>query len=200
MPPRRRTPAGLTLLELLIVIAVIGVLVGLAMPSSAPSVHEQLRSTARILATDLAYGRSLAVSNNGTYKVTFDIPNNRYTLQYSGSNPALRNLPRSPFSAPGDPADQRRVDLNALPHIGAAPQLAAVAATGTPMQAVTDLEFGPLGATTRSSPTTIWLAAGPTGKTRYITVSVNPVTGLVDIGADTGTAPPAAATGASKSP
>jgi Tfp pilus assembly protein FimT len=188
------------LIELLIVLAVIGVLVGLALPSSVPSVHDQLRSTARILATDLAYGRSLAVSNSSTYKFTFDLPNNRYILRYSGSNPALRTLPNSPFSMPGDPADQHIVDLDNLPHLGAAVRLAAAAATGAAVQQVTDLEFGPLGATTRSSPTTVWLAAGRDSRTRYITVSVNPVTGLVDVGTVTSTGPPAGITGAPAPP
>ena len=69
----RRPTAGLTLIELLIVVAVMGILAGLVLPSSNPSLHDQLRSAAQILAGDLAYGRSLAVTHNSRYQFTFDL-------------------------------------------------------------------------------------------------------------------------------
>ena len=57
---------------------------------------------------------------------------------------------------------------------------------------VDDLEFGPLGETTRSSPTTIWLAAGSGPHTRYLPVTVDPVTGLAEVGDFTAKGPPEA--------
>jgi prepilin-type N-terminal cleavage/methylation domain-containing protein len=187
---RRPRSLGFTLLEMLIVIAVIGILVALVMPNSNPTLHDQLRAAARILATDLAYGRSLAVGNGDKYQFTFDAANNRYILQYSGTNTALQNLPRSPFSSPGDPANQYIVALGNLPRLAVAVQLVGAATTGTSTQPVNNVEFGPLGATTNSSPTTIWLKVTSGPQTRYITVSINPVTGLADVGTDTGVAPP----------
>ena len=65
-------------------------------------------------------------------------------------------------------------------------------ATGTYLR-VRDIEFGPLGETTRSGTTMIWLVAGSEPKARYVTVSVNPVTGLATMGAYTATTPPAQA-------
>ncbi len=79
------------------VIVVMGILVGLVLPNSNPSLLDQLRSAAQILRTDLAYGQSLAVANNSTYRFTFDTQNNRYVLSHSGANAALDKLPDSPF-------------------------------------------------------------------------------------------------------
>ena len=190
MLPRRRQSAGFSLIELLIVIAVIGILVGLVLPSSDPGLHDQLRAAAQILKTDLAYGRSLAVSNNSSYQFTFDPDNNRYVLEHSGSNPALDTLPDSPFRHPDDPPEQHVVDLDELTHIGPTVRLVSAHDLGASLNAVSDLEFGPLGETTRSSRTIIYLAAGQDPDTRYITLIVNPVTGLAQLGEYTTDGPP----------
>ena len=192
MPPHRRTFAGFSLLELLLVVAVVAILVAIVLPSMQPAVIDQLRSTAEIAATDLAYARSLAVANNSNYRITLDFAENRYVLKHSGSNPALRRLPKSPFSSPDDPPDRHIVDLDELPHIGPTVRLTA-AASGATMQKVGDVEFGPLGQTTRAEATTIWLAAGGGDGTRYITLEINPVTGLTRVGDCSSIAPPAGA-------
>lgn len=188
--PGRRS-AGFTLLELLIVISVLVVLAGLAMPNSSATLRDQLQASAEVLSADLCYGRSLAVANNSCYRFRFDRQSNTYTLQHSGTNSALHTLPRFPFQGPKDTATQRVVDLGEQPHLGPPTRLAAVAAEGNTLTAVGDVEFDPLGGTTRSGATVIWLAAGQGPGARYITLSVNAVTGLVSIGPYTGTAPPA---------
>ena len=70
-------------------VAVVAVLAAIVLPSSQPAVVDQLRAVAQIVATDLAYARSLAVANNSNYKVTFDVKGNQYVMTYSGTNPAL---------------------------------------------------------------------------------------------------------------
>jgi len=191
MPLRAKPTAGFSLLELLLVVAMVGILLAIVLPSTQPSIYDQLRSTARIVATDLAYARSLAVAYNSTYRVTFNTSENQYILKHSGTNAALNKLPPSPFASRSDLPDQHIVDLDDLPHVGATVRLVAAAASGAALQQVDNVEFGPLGQTTRTDPTTIWLTAGSGSDQRYITLQVNPVTGLTQVGAFDSVGPPA---------
>jgi hypothetical protein len=68
--------------------------------------------------------------------------------------------------------------LDALPAIGGAARLYAVWSLSSSSQTVGDLEFLPLGETTRTQPTLIWLTAGSGTGTRYLSVRVHPITGL----------------------
>src|ERR1043165_8289380 len=88
---------GFTLVEVLMVVLLVSVLAAIVLPSMNPGVYDQLLAAAEVVATDLAYGRSLAVTNNDTYRFTFDLTNNQYWLEYTGSNSALATLPSSPF-------------------------------------------------------------------------------------------------------
>ena len=184
-----RPRGGFTLLEVLLVVMIVAILSALVIPSSQPNACERLEAMAGIVATDLAYGRSLAVSNNGKYRFTLDVPNNRYILQYTGTNPALATLPVTPFSSPGDPPTQHIVDFDDLPQLGPRVNL-LIATSGAVPQAVGTLEFGPLGGTTSVTPTVIWLSTGSGVSISYITVQVDPVTGLATIGPYTTIGPP----------
>ena len=185
-----RNFTGFTLLELLIVIAVICILAGVLLPVGNPNAIDQLRSTAQIISTELAYGRSLSMANNSTYKFTFDTEQNRFILQHSGANTSLNKLPSTPFSSPGDTQYQHVVNLNEFPHIGPSVLITEVTTAGTAPQRINDIEFNPLGATTRSEGAVVWLAAGSGSATRYITISVDPVTGISQVGNYSLTAPP----------
>lgn len=185
-----RQHAGFTLVELLMVIALVGVLAALVLPSAEPSINDQLRATARILATDLAYARSLAVTNNSRYRVVFDTTQNRYTLEHSGSNPSLDLLPDSPFSRTMGLQKQMVVDLNDLPRLGTRVQLEAVAEFDWSVRAASEVEFGPLGETTGSRWTVIWLGAGSDARKRYTWLLVHPMTGLAEVGGSTESGPP----------
>ncbi len=189
MLPHRRPSAGFSLIELLMVIVVMGILVGLVLPNSNPSLLDQLRSGAQILRTDLAYGQSLAVANNSTYRFTFDAEDNRYTLYHSGANAALDALPDSPFRGPDDPPDRHVVDFDELPHVGPTVRLIA-AGVAESAQRVSSLQFGPAGETTRNGTTMIWLGVGSGSSARYISLAVHPTTGLVELGDPTRDAPP----------
>ena len=163
-----------------------GILVGLVLPSSDPSLHDQLRAAAQIVAADLAYARSLAVTNNSTYRFRLETDKNRYILEHRGGD----RLPDSPFRNPGDPLHQQIVDFDELPQVGATVRILVAAVEASPWQEVDDLEFDALGGTgERSQQTVIWLAAGAGSATRCIELHVNPVTGLTTVGPYTGGEP-----------
>ena len=184
-----RTNVGFTLLELLMVIVLICILTGAILPRNDPNVLDELRSAGQIVSTELAYGRSLAMANNDAYKFTFDTTQNRFMLQHSGSNTSLSQLPVTAFKSPSDTPTQHVVDLDEFPHMGPIVQIAAVEVAGT-NQRISDLEFNSLGATTRTAGTVVWLASGSGLSARYITISVDPVLGLCQIGDYSTTAPP----------
>lgn len=186
----RRFAAGFSLVELLMVVSLMGILAALALPSLTPGVYEELHAAGQLLASDLGYGRSLAVANNSRYRYSFQIAGNRYALQHSGSNPALNALPSAPFRSPSDPPDQQILDLADLPHLaGQNVRLIAVnTAAGVKLNPA-ELEFGPLGETTQTGETVVWLAAGAGAETRYLSIHVNPVTGLATVGEFTASGP-----------
>jgi prepilin-type N-terminal cleavage/methylation domain-containing protein len=189
LPPR--SSAGFTLVEILMVVVLMSILAVAVIPNAAPSVHEDLTSVANILAADLAYGRSLAVLNNDRYQFQFDLPNNQYTLAYSGSSGTPPALAPSPFQSSQDPPNQYVVRLAKLPRLGMPVGIYDVQLLSAQPVEATTIEFGPLGATTATQATVIWLSAGSGTGQRYISISINPATGLATVGAYQGTAPAA---------
>jgi type II secretory pathway pseudopilin PulG len=174
------------------VIAIVGLLAALVLPRFEPSINDGLESAAQVLSADLAYARNLAVTNGSSYRWTFNIASNQCVLDHSGTNLALEVLPPSPFRRLGDPADRLTTDFDDLPHLGPAATLVAAQTLSGTWQSVADVEFGPLGSTTRVTPTVVWLGAGAADNRRYLSVSIDPVTGLAAIGQLQATPPPAA--------
>jgi len=189
---RRRQAAGFSLIEILLVISIMAIVAGLVLPASDPSIHDQLQSAARIVVADLAYARSLAVTHNSSYRIDFELAENRYVLRHSGAEAALDVLPQSPWRNPEDRPDEHVVDLDELPHVGIAARIAAVAEAGSLLRPVNNVEFGPLGEVTRPAYTVIWLGGGKGHSQRYVAVYVNPVSGLATIGSYTAEPPPGA--------
>jgi prepilin-type N-terminal cleavage/methylation domain-containing protein len=184
---RRRRVAGLSLIELLLVIAVMAILAAVVVPHGNPTIHDQLHATARFVAVDLSYARSLAVTYGSTYRVAFDVANNRYWLEHTGSNAALDRLPDTPFLDGDDSPTRHVVALGEMPHLGPTVRLATVEAedSGT---TIGDVEFGPLGETTRTEPSLIWFSAGEGPARRSLAIRVDPITGLAAIDVDSYTA------------
>src|SRR5262245_40709807 len=106
---------GLTLIELLLTIAILGILAAILIPQLTGDLPERLNSGAQVVSADLDYARSLAVANNSSYRITFDPTNNLYYLRHSGTNPNFNPLPASPFRQTDDPVDQQTTKLSALP-------------------------------------------------------------------------------------
>lgn len=192
---RRRTSAAFSLIEMMIVLALMGVLAAMVLPGFTPGVHDRLEGAVRIVQADLAYGRSLAVTNNSKYRFSFELPDNRYVLRHSGAEAALDTLPATAFASPHDTPRQRVVDLDELPSLSGKVRLAAVGTTGGTATVVGEVEFGPLGETSRVEETIVWLAAGSGDDERFVWIKVNPVTGLTTSGAVQVAGPPSTITG-----
>jgi Tfp pilus assembly protein FimT len=174
---------------LLIVIVLMSILAKLAITSAASSAYEQLCGTANIIAGELAYGRSLAVGNNSSYCFDIDTTGNRLVMHCTGADATLNALPNSPFRSPSDPADQYIIRLANLPRMAMAVSLLGAQAVGSSTQSITSIEFGPYGATTQPNQSVLWLTTGLGAGRRYISISINPVTGLATVGSYTGVAP-----------
>jgi prepilin-type N-terminal cleavage/methylation domain-containing protein len=180
---------GVTLVEVMLSIAVLGIVAAMAVPSFEPEVATQLDAFAQITASDLMAARDLAVANNSTYRLTFELSENRYRLEHVGTNPALNTLPTTIFPNRADTSTKHYTDLDDLPRMGIAAYLAAVELGSSPATSTTILEFGPLGATSQSIGTTVWLSAGAGASQCYLAVRIDPTTGIATVDAITSTAP-----------
>jgi hypothetical protein len=101
----------------------------------------------------------------------------------------LHALPVSPFRKLTDGPDQQTTDLLNLPLSRPPVQLHSVVAAGGTLTSVADVEFTPLGGTTRTEPTVIWLACGNGSERRFVPITINPATGLAEIGQMTSNLP-----------
>jgi len=174
--------AGLSLIEVLITIAVIGILAGILLPNLQANIPDRLNSVGQILAADLEYARSLAVANNSKYCCRFAVSQNRYHLEHSGTSALLEALPPNPFRPSDEQIDQQFTDLNELPMGKPVVDLVSVVRlSGSPVS-VNDVEFLPSGGTATSQPTVIWLGCGYGDGRRFIPITINPTTGLVEPG------------------
>lgn len=190
-------PAGFTLIELLATITVMAIVLTAVIPYFRSSEADQILAAAQIVASDLSEARNLAVTNNSDYRITFDATHNLYYLQHAGANTALNTLPPTPYGLASDSATQRTTNLGLLPVAGV--HLHTVIARGTTSSTVTSVTFSTLGNTTRTQITEVWLKTGITGDLRYLPITINPVTGLTEIGDLTGHPPTLAAAAAASS-
>jgi prepilin-type N-terminal cleavage/methylation domain-containing protein len=174
--------SGLTLVEVLLTIAVLGVLAAILIPQLSGDLPERLTAAAQVVAADLDYARSLAVANNSTYRLSFDPANNRYRLRHSGTSAQFNTLPPSPFRENDDPVTQQTTNLATLPIPEPGVRLLAVVQMQSGGQSTNEIEFNGLGGTTAPQASVVWLGCGRGALRRFISISVDPITGLVTIG------------------
>ena len=177
----RLSRTGFSLLELMMVIAVMAIFTAALIPWAESTSHDTMIAAAQNVATDLAYARSLAVSNNSNYVVRFNKDNNRYILEHSGSNAALDTLPDSVFRNADDPPNKHIVKLDELPGIGEPVELVGVFRAADTPESIENIEFGPLGETTETSPSIVLIKLGTKSRLRHALIVVNPITGLATV-------------------
>lgn len=77
----KRTNSGFTLMELMVVIAIIGIMGSIAIPNLIGWLPERkLKSAAWELLTDVQYTRLSAVKENKNWAIVFEPANNRYLV------------------------------------------------------------------------------------------------------------------------
>jgi prepilin-type N-terminal cleavage/methylation domain-containing protein len=117
-PAREPTsPSGFTLIEMLIVVAVLGIAGALVIPSMG-SVHVlRVQTSIRTVVSDLTFAQADAIAFQEKRAVVFDLPNNTYSVvSVPGSTIDLNNR----LFYPGGPGGRYTVDLNAPQFGGAA--------------------------------------------------------------------------------
>ena len=72
---------GFTLIELIAVIVIIAFAAMLAIPMFGSSASTQIRAAADMVAADLEYAKSMAISRQKTYTVTFDESAESYSIE-----------------------------------------------------------------------------------------------------------------------
>ena len=180
---------GVSLVEILFVVSVLALVAVGAIAYFQPSVADELENAAQIVLADVERARNLSVANNSKYKLTFPQDGSGYYLQHSGSSTSLNTLPSWPYKQATDSADKQTTLLKNLPGLGDVDLIGVVKVSSSGRSRVSELEFTSAGATSSAESTEIWLAAGNGDSRRYLTVTINPTTGLANVGDLAGAAP-----------
>ena len=83
---RRAAGTGFTLLEVLIVVVIIGIAALAAIPMMSSAGGVQIRSASNMIAADLEYAKSMAISRGQNYAVVFDKNAETYRIEDQNGN------------------------------------------------------------------------------------------------------------------
>jgi prepilin-type N-terminal cleavage/methylation domain-containing protein len=160
---------GFTLIEIVVVLTILVIAAVLALPMLGSAADMQLRSAANIIAADIEYAKSLAITRQENFSVVFNAASDSYEVQ--DQNATVIDNPRRP-GHPLEvvfPSDKRvsRVDITSADFDPDSSQTITFDYLGSPYSGtISPLTSGQI---TLQSDTLV------------MTVSVEPVTGYVTI-------------------
>ncbi len=77
---------GFTLIEILIVVVLIGIAAMIAVPMMSSAASMQIRSAANMIAADLEYAKSMAITRGQYFSVVFDKNSESYSIKDQDDN------------------------------------------------------------------------------------------------------------------
>ncbi len=179
----------MTLLEVMIVILLLAIITGIVIPRAGTDRPEVLRSAAEVLAADLTFARSLAVTRGGPHKVVLLPGTGTYWIEYAGNNPALAELPPSPFAALDSTSQRLVFRLEEMPGVGRGITIwGCIPSQGSGEQTII---FDPLGSLASPQDITIILTALENNQPWYVAIRVRAATGHPEVSNPTQTLPAA---------
>ncbi len=81
-----RRACGFTLIEVIVVVVILAIVALMAVPMFGSAADIQLKAAANMIAADLEYAKSMAISRQQYYSVVFNSTNESYEVQDSGGN------------------------------------------------------------------------------------------------------------------
>ncbi len=106
---RTRAPMGFSLIELLIVIVILGIAAAIAVPMISSAASMQIRAAGSMVAADLEYAKSMAISRGQMYSVVFDAGNETYEIR-DPNNSVIGHPIKKGFTYVVDFANDGRLD------------------------------------------------------------------------------------------
>ena len=155
---------GFTLIEIIIVVIILSIAAMVAIPMMSSASSVQIRSAANLIAADLEYAKSMAISRGQNYLVKFDKDNDSYGIYKDGETDPIQHPVKKGFDYVMDFSSDKRLGKVDITNVNF---------DGTDSNVV---EFDCLGSPTGNGGTITISADGMTA-----IISVEPVTGYITI-------------------
>lgn len=98
MDTHRRNISAFTLIEILMVVAILGIAGALIVPQIGSRDDLKVAAAARVIMADLIYAQNLAITRQTNHYVAFDVPGLRYSVASGASlTPVQHPVNRTPY-------------------------------------------------------------------------------------------------------
>ena len=156
----RGVHSGFTIVEIVIVVVIIAIAALVAVPMMSSAASLQIRSAANMIAADLEYARSMAISRGQNYSVEFDKNTESYRIKDQAGN-VIAHPVKKGFNYEIDFQNDSRLNRVDIANVD--------------FNMTSSVQFQCLGSPDKGG--TVIIQAG--GETR--TIAVEPVTGFISI-------------------